>query len=80
VLINSYTDQEGRSSCFCSIGVVVTNNSCYYRGADKSLGRPGRNQVSVSVGMAWSWLLIRANKGVLISLLADQEGNKLVFL
>ena len=26
---------------------------CWYRGADKSLVRPGRKQANVSVGMAW---------------------------
>jgi len=32
------------ASCVCSI---------YYRGADKSLARPGRKQANVSVRMAW---------------------------
>ena len=60
--------------------LVVTNISSKYRGADKSLGRPGRKQASVSVGMAGREKIIRANTGVLLSSYADQEGNKLVCL
>ena len=33
--------------------MVVTNNLSQYKGAAKSLGRPGREKTSVPVGMAF---------------------------
>ena len=55
----------------------------YYRGADRSLARPGRKQANVSVRMAWisfSTLHVLSILQGADKSLGDQEGNKLMFL
>jgi hypothetical protein len=43
-LLRLYTVSDKWSKCMCSVGLLHE----YYRGADKSLARPGRKQATVT--------------------------------
>jgi len=49
--IKHYSDNNGTTLLIIYVVYRVVYNSVYYRGADKSLARPGRKQANVSVRM-----------------------------
>jgi len=51
-MLRNYPDSADIIHLFSLIILDIINSTSYYRGADKSLARPGRKQVNVSVRMA----------------------------